>query len=1049
MKKILPFALAALFCHAALAQIRVTGTVISSDDGTPVSFVTIFVKGNNSLITSTDIEGKFLFSNIPTDAILVVTSIGFATQEVPVNNRTVVNITIFPDATALEEVMVVAYGTTTRASFTGSASQVNSSFLEQRSVTNVTTALAGSAPGVQISSANGQPGSEANIRIRGVGSYSASIAPLIVLDQIPYTGSFSSINPADIESISILKDASSSALYGSRAANGVVMITTKKGRSDKPEIQFRLSNGYTSRQIPEYDRVGINDYLELYWENLRNKTLRENSSMTMEQASQRASENLFNQLTYNPYNLPKNQVVGPDGKVNPNGKLLWADDLDWTKAMQQMGYRQDYMLSLSGRNDKTDYYASFGYTAEKGFVIGSDFTRYSARTNVNSQITSSIKAGINLSANMSYSSGNQDEGMGNNSNPFRFTRLMGPIYPIHLHNPADGSYILDDNGDRIYDFGVGYLSLDIPKRDFSSGNNPAIELRDRVDKYKRQMIVAKPYIEITFLKDFKLTLNSSVNANSYLAATAAIVYPEKANEGNASRTNSFTTSWTHNQLLSWGNSFGNHNIDLLLGHENYDYEYNYLTASKRSENFAGNTELANYAEINGTPNSYSHTHTMESYFSRINYNFNNKYLISGSFRRDGSSRFYKDVRWGNFWSLGAAWRIDQEKFIQKIGFIDQLKLRTAFGEVGNESLGGYYAWQALYELSQNAGESGYIQSSLGNRNLSWEKNTSYDLALEFSLFRRLQGSVEYFFRQSSNLLFAVPLSPSTGMDAQDMNAGTMYNSGIEAQVSVDIVKKRDLFWSFDINTTSFKNRITKLPIDPFNRNNNFQRVMEGHSQYEWWLLQWVGVDPETGDCFYLPNEEATNTKSFNGTLVTNDINQAKEDWSGNAMPKFFGGFGTTFSYKNISLSMQFSYQLGGKIYDFTYVSLMTPNSVPNSAFHKDILDRWNTPGQNTHIPRLDDGTTAASLQGARSTRWLISSDMLEFTNFNLSYDLPQKYSQKLGVHFLRIYVAGNNIYMFSKRKGMNANYSPNSGYDNNGNRYSPARTITLGLNINL
>ncbi|MCL1973531.1 MAG: TonB-dependent receptor [Bacteroidetes bacterium] len=1047
MKKILIFVFAVLFGHAAVAQIRVTGTVTSSDDGSPVSFATVVVKGNNSLITNTDMDGKFVFNNVPNNAVLIVSYIGFTTLEVPLNNRSVVNITISPDATALEEVMVVAYGTTTRASFTGSANQVSSALIEQRPVTNVANALAGIAPGVQLTSANGQPGSESGIRIRGVGSFSASNSPLIILDQIPYTGSFSSINPADIESISILKDASSSALYGSRAANGVVLVTTKKGKQEKTEIQFRLSNGFTSREIPEYARVGINDYLELYWENMRNKSIRENA-MSPEQAAQQASNNLFNQLTYNPYNLPKNQVVGIDGKVNPTGKLLWADDLDWTKAIQQLGYRQDYTLSISGRNDKTDYYASFGYTGEKGYIIGSNFARYSARTNINSQVTKWLKAGINLSANMSYSGGNQDEGMGNNSNPFLFTRFLGPIYPIHLHNPEDGSYILDDNGNPRYDFGVGYGALNIPKRDLAAGNNPAIELRDRIDKYKRNMITAKPYVEFSFLNNFKLALNASVNANSYLATSSAIVYPEKGNTGSATKTNSFTTSWTLNQLLTWERSFGQHNIDLLLGHESYDYEYNYLTASKKDESFAGNPEFGNYANINTTPSSYTNEHHLESYFSRLNYNFYNKYMLTGSFRRDGGSRFYKDVRWGNFWSVGAAWRLEQEKFIQQLTFIDQLKLRASFGEVGNENIGGYYTWQALYELSQNANEPGYVQSSLGNRNLSWEKNSTYDAALEFSLFHKLHGSFEYFFRQSSNLLFSIPLSPSTGMSAQDMNAGTMYNAGIEAQITYEILRKKDLLWSINANVTSIKNKITQLPIDPFNRNNSFQRVQEGHSQYDWWLLQWIGVDAQTGDCLYLPMEDATNTKTIDGVLVTTDINQAKEDWSGSSMPKLYGGLGTSFQFKNFNLSLLFSYQWGGKMYDFIYAGLMAPNTRPNSALHQDLLGRWNAPGQQTNIPRLDDGTTAASLNGARSTRWLISSNMLELTNINLSYDLPSNWIQKIGMKQLRIYAAGNNVFMSTKRKGMNANYSL-SGYDNNGNRFSPSRTLTLGLTINL
>jgi len=277
----------------------------------------------------------------------------------------------------------------------------------------------------------------------------------------------------------------------------------------------------------------------------------------------------------------------------------------------------------------------------------------------------------------------------------------------------------------------------------------------------------------------------------------------------------------------------------------------------------------------------------------------------------------------------------------------------------------------------------------------------------------------------------------------------MYNAGVELDLSVDIIREKDLLWSISGNITSLKNKITELPIDPFTRNSGFQRVHEGYSQYNWWLLQWAGVDPSNGDGLYIPREDATNTKTVNGILVTNDINQAKDDWSGDAMPKFFGGFGTNFRYKNINLSVFFNYQLGGKMYNHVYSYLMSPNYAANSALHKDLMNRWTTPGQNASIPRLDDGTTAASLRAARSTRWLMSSNMLELSNFNLSYDLPQKFNQKLGVRLLRVYASGNNIYMFTKIKGSNPVFSPNSGYNNNPDLYNPARTITFGINIHL
>ena len=1033
----------------AQQTLTVKGVVIDANTREPIPFANVFVSENPRTGVYTDENGNYLITPAPNQS-LVFSIIGYTSQTVPINNRSVINVELSPDGIMLEETIVVAYGTATKASFTGSASQIGEQKLEMRPVTNATNALAGILPGVQLSAASGHPGSDATIRIRGIGSVSASNNPLIILDGMPYDGVVSNINPSDIESISVLKDASSSALYGSRAANGVIVITTKKGNADKTEVQVRISNGFTARGIPEYDRVGINDYLTLYWENIKNKSIK--SGLTPDAAAQNASNTLFNALKYNPYDIPANQVVQTDGTVNPNGKLLWADDLDWQDAIEQLGYRQDYLVSVSGRNTKTDYYASFGYTSEKGYIIGSDFERYSGRTNINSQITPFLKTGINLSANMTSSKGFQDEGMGNLSNPFLFTRTMGPIYPVHLHNPIDGSYILDASGNKRYDFGVGgYLDdgiTEIPKREFASAVNPAIELRNRVDQLKRQTITAKPYVEFSFLNDFKLTLNASVTSNAYLGSAVAIVYPEKGNTGNASKSNSFTTTWTLNQLLTWGRTFGDHNLDLLVGHESYSYEYNYLAAALKDQIVDGNGELANYVNISSQPNSYTNTYRTEGYLSRLNYNYKNTYLMSLSFRRDGSSRFYRDSAWGNFWSIGLAWRLEQEKFIKDLPFIDQLKLRASYGQVGNDNLGSYYQWQALYEKSQNANEPGYVQSSLGNRALQWEVNDSYDVALEFGVFKRIRGSVEYFYRQSSNLLFAVPLSPSTGMSSQELNSGTMLNSGLEFQISADLIKTKDFTWTLDINGTTLKNKITYLPRDPYNINSNYQRMEEGHSRYDWWLLQWAGVDSATGDGLYIPMEGATNTKTVDGKLVTTDINQAKEDWSGSAIPKIYGGFGTSVAYKNLSFSVLFSYQLGGLMYDFNYYYLMSPNSRPYTALHKDLLGRWNTPGQISDIPRLDDGNDAANLQGARSTRWLISSNMLELSNINLSYTLPAKYSSKIGVNNLRFFAAADHLFLVSKRKGMNVNYGL-SGYDNNANRYTQGRTFTIGLNFSL
>lgn len=411
---------------------------------------------------------------------------------------------------------------------------------------------------------------------------SASNTPLIVLDGMPYDNSISSINPNDIENISILKDAASSALYGARAANGVIMITTKKGNKDRVKVNLRLNQGFTSKQTGDYDKVGVSDYLKLYWENMRNRYV--SDGKTFDEAGEQAAKYLFSELSYNPFNMDADKVIDNNGNLNPEARFMWADDTDWEDAIQRTGSRTDINVSISGGNSKSDYFTSVGYTHENGYIIGSKFKRYTARANANSQITDWLKVGTNLSANMSYSDGNQNESR-NNINPFRFIRFIGPIYPIHVHDLQTGEYLRDSEGNKIYDFGTGYSvgGVEVPLRDFVAGNNPAIELQNLYDSNKRNTINAKVYAEIKFLKDFKLTLNGGVGSNSYLASSASIVYPEKGNTGNATKSNSFTTTWTFNQLLQYMRTFGRHTVDVLVGHESYDYEYNYLSASMKDE----------------------------------------------------------------------------------------------------------------------------------------------------------------------------------------------------------------------------------------------------------------------------------------------------------------------------------------------------------------------------------------------------------------------------------------------------------------------------------
>jgi TonB-linked SusC/RagA family outer membrane protein len=1032
------------------AQTTITGNVSDGTDNSPLAGASVVVKGT-TLGAVTDANGRFILSNVPASAaFLQVSFIGMITVEVAAAPE--VSVVLQPDVHRIEEVLVVAYGTAKKSSFTGSASLVNSEKIAARPLTNITDALLGTAPGVSVSASNGQPGSEPSIYIRGIGSYSASNTPLIILNGMPYDNAISSINPNDIESLTVLKDAASSALYGSRAANGVVMITTKTGKTDKLLVNVKLNQGVTARQSNDYKKVGTNDYISMYWENLRNSYIA--GGATPEVASQDAANNLFDQLKYNPYNVPNNQVVDATGKVNPNAQFMWGDDTDWAGALQQLGNRTDVSVNLSGGTAKTDYYTSVGYTNEKGYIIGSGFKRYTVSGNVNSQVKKWFKMGASLTGNLSSTSGVQNEGSGNLINPFRFMRYVGPLYPIHLHDPDTKEYLRDETGNLMYDFGNGPVvnGIQIPVRDYNNGVNPALELQNIHDGNKRNTINAKAYTEISFLDGFKLTLNGSMGANAYLASSAEIVYPEKSNTGSATKTNSFTTTWTFNQLLSYTKEIGQHHIDILLGHESYDWEYNYLRSSMKDQKFDGNYEFANYSNLNTTPSSYTHKYTTEGYLSRINYDYDDRYFVSGSFRRDGSSRFYKDARWGNFWSFGAGWRIDRVDFLADVSSIDLLKLRASYGEVGNDNLDSYYPWRATYEPAQNAAEAGYIQSTLGNRDLQWEVSRNVDVALEFSfLNHRFSGSVEWFNRQSSNLLFSVPLSPSTGVDAVDLNAGTMFNRGVEIDFTAQIIRNTDFQWMAGFNATYLKNEVTSLPVDPFV--SSIFKIEEGHARYDYWLRQWKGVYAATGDCLYLPTEEAITDASANlvtvdGETYTTNIEEALYDYSGTASPKVSGGFSTSAAYKGVSLSLNFYYQLGGKMYDMAYSSLMSPvsSSLAYSALHEDILRRWQQEGDQTDVPRMAN-TGATSLNAANSTRWLISSNLLELANVNLSYDFPKKWMDRLDIGGLRIYAAADNVFQLTKRQGIYPRRNIFSGYSSNGDVYLPARVFTLGLNL--
>jgi TonB-linked SusC/RagA family outer membrane protein len=1044
-----------LISQVALAQDRVVTGKVTSDDGSPIPGVSVVVKGTKQG-TTTNAEGNFRIA-VPADGRLTFSSIGFTPQDVAVGNQSTLSITLANDVANLEEVIVTTFGTAKRASFTGSAGTIDAKQIEVRPITNVGQAIAGTTAGVQTTAGSGQPGSAPDIRIRGFGSISSSNDPLYVVDGIPYTASIANLNPNDIESINILKDAASTALYGARAANGVVVITTKRGEQGRNNISVRFTKGFSSRALPEYERVGPGQYYPLMWEAYRNSiAYRASNPVALPTASTDATNRLVSLVGYNVFNVPNNQLVGPDGTFNPNAQLLYsADDLNWEKPLVRQGNRDEVNLNFSGGQNKTDYLVSLSYLTDKAFLIRSDYERYTGRLNLNSQMKPWFRTGANLSATV-IRSNQADAGTSTAFvNPFFFSRTMGPIYPVYAYDPANpGQFLTLPNGDRRYDYG-NLTFLGLPARPQYGGRHAIAETQLNQNYFRRNVISARAYAELTFLKDFRFTTNFGADfTNSNFVDFDNPEIGDGAPAGRAGHEFQNITSYNVNQLLNYNKTFGNHTVEVLLGHENFSVNDNNLEGSRSQQILDGNIELINFTTTTNLSSVYN-VRRIEGYFSRINYDYNQRYFLSASMRRDGSSKFFRDTRWGTFFSVSGAWRLDQEAFVKELPFVNLLKLRGSYGQTGNDGGGNtadgasisYYAWQPLYGLGwNNALEAGILQSSLGNQDLEWESSDAFDVAVEFGLFNsRVTGTIEYFDRRSSNLIFAVPLPLSSGVQTQTRNIGTMYNRGIELELSLEPIRTKNFSWRLDLNATKIKNRITKMPVETPEIIDGTKKLREGSSIYDYWLRDFRGVNPATGEVQYqavsfVPaNTRVTET----GDTLTSNVNNARYHYNGTAIPNLTGGFTNTLRYKGLSLSALFVYQLGGKIYDGAYAALMGSGGY-GSAKHVDILNRWRNPGDVTDVPRMDAARTADF--DAASDRWLIDASYLNVRSVTLGYDLPATLSKRLFLQNAQVYASAENFLILSRRKGMNVQQNFNG---TTSNAFSPAKSIVLGISFSL
>lgn len=1040
-------ALVLVISQASAQQRTVTGKVTTAEDGLAFPGVSVFVKGTTVGVI-TDSNGNYSLS-IPSEAeTLVFSFIGYTAQEKEIGNNSVINVAMTPDVTELGEVVVTAFGTTTKRDFTGSASSIASEDLKLRPVTNPIAAIEGNATGVQFINSSGAPGSSPNLVIRGVGTLNGgSTSPLFIVDGVQFEGTLSLINQEDIESFTILKDAASTSLYGSRAANGVVIITTKSGRKGEAmQVNFSTQTGWMSPAIEQYEATNPKQYYEVMWEAYKN-------SLSVADPAAQASANIYNRLGYNPFNVPNDQIVGTDGRINPNAEVRYPA-LDWFDVLQRQGTRQNHNLSITGGSENSSIFFSTGYLKEEGYVIESDFERVTTRLKADFTPKEWLTIGGNINLSLSDQGGVGGAGSGSIVNPFGFAKNMGAIYPVYIIDDATGQIVRDAAGNPLYDRGEGYSQYGISPRPQSPGRH-AIEEAYLNDIFDRENAYGfRTYVDIDIPKVEGLSLRVTYGRD-YQERTLKDYENAEVGDGQPTARYAETRSRriveNFNQILTYKTSINyDHNLDITVGHESFDRNFSGNNTFATTQVAEGIYEFDNFSvpvSIGGSTTDK----TLEGYLARINYNYRNKYYLSLSGRRDGSSVFSEDVRWGNFYSVGASWRLSEESFMSNVGFVDDLKIRASYGEVGNDNLGDYYISQARYQLTSNAGNPAISLSDLGNQALTWETIENFDVAVEFSLFNNLiDGSVEYYRRNSSDLLYNVPIAISNGLNSIPDNIADMYNDGLEISLTGHILQDREgLSWDITALGTTLNNQITNIP-DPFQ--NGSKRWDVGRSRYDFYIYHTAGVDPLTGDQLYYKFEDDPETgngvpvlDSEGNQVTTNDWAEANRAFTGDSsIPDFIGSVSNRLNYKGFSLSILVAFSSGGKILDGGYSAMMGSGDFGESH-HVDQLNAWKQPGDITSVPRLENGN-AEQVQ-TQSTRFLTDASWISLRNVSLSYTFDDSMVNRLGLSNLNVFISGDNLWFSAARKGLNPQYS--LAGTGSGNDYNPNKIFSVGLNLGL
>jgi len=1064
----------------SFAQEKTVSGKVTDQNGAPLPGVSVLVVGTTTG-TQSDFDGLYSIS-VAQGATLRFSYIGQKTQDVVVGSSNTVNVQLAEDAQALEEVIVTGFGNVSKTSFAGSAKVVAGENISNKSFTNVSQALAGEAAGVAVFNTSGQPGSTSTVRIRGFGSVNGSQAPLYIVDDAPFGGSLNDINPNDIKSVTVLKDASATSLYGARGANGVIVITTKRGRDAGNSINVSVKTGTNFQGVGRYETIkSPEEYIGINWQATRQRGLIENDGDNAAAVAY-ANANLFEGAgnadvsdispVYNMWNVSGSGAQGVSELIDPATGMVrsgvsrrYNPEL-WEDFAFQNSNRTEANLTISNFSENSSLYTSVGFIDDIGYASNTDYKRLNARV----AATNSFGDFVNMNTSLNYTqSETNNNGTGSSSSSqFWWIDNLPTIYPLFTRDAA-GQKIEDPiYGGFLFDYGLE------DGRGFGFATNGVADSQINISNSKAN--------SVNFNNDTKITLADGLTfennfayqyfMNDFTSLNEPFYSPAKGDGGRINRSRGETKNYTIRTGLRYNKSFNDMNLSAFVSHVATAYEYNYLEAERSKLVTPFGTDIAN-GVINNPSDGYTDNERTESYIANVTTDFKNKYFLNATFNRDASSRFLNN-KWGDFYSVGAAWVLTQEDFMSGVDFVDFLKVKASYGVIGNSGGVGFYPGYNLYSVNNLNDNISLAFATKGNPDLTWESSNQFNVGVEFELGGFLEGSIEAYSKSTTDMFFDRRVGPSVGYALIKVNDGELLNAGLEFDLDFSVVKNEKFTFNIAVNGESFRNELLAMPIDPatgeqqkLDQDGSFARTV-GRSLYDWYMPVYAGVNAATGAAQWERNFDDKNSNGVfddGDATITSLTSYLNDNPSANvaqeltevyaeatdkfidktAIPDLRGAIRLNAQFGDFSLSTLFNYQLGGWAYDSAYANLMDNDYNGTNNFHVDIRDRWQAPGDVTNIPRQD--VRYQIQQNATSTRFLTKADYLALNNIRIGYSVPKSFASKIGLKKADVFVTGDNLWLMSERQGFNPSTAITGG--SSIYTYNPLSTIVLGVNLNL